>query len=1404
MSATSNLYSTRGATPGKPLALLLSEDAWQGDAHAIIRVNGHVAFNGTVHALRGAATDRIELGTIDPTLRHAIDVEFTNDAWGGIQGADRNLFVHDILIDGASTGMAASLFSAGVASFTIPASAPAAPPPSSIDVGQGRDTVVFTLSQDAWDGDARFAILMDGQQVGGEFTAQALRSTGAAQLVTLRGDFSSAPHQVGIRFLNDAWGGGPNTDRNLYVDAVSLNGRNMGMSKPLFSAGDATFQLGGGNALQSFGTGADEVRITASQDAWRGNAVMVVTVDGNQVGPAIAVLAAHASGQTQEFALKGDFGPGAHTVAVTFTNDAYDPATGADRNLYVHSISLNGALIPASEASMLSAGTFAVAATIAPPATTTPTAPPNSTTPPTTPTPRHPTVGANADVGLIPVATPTYAATARVLTVGADKTFQTISAAINASRDGDVILVDAGTYVNDFAAVNTRISLLAVGGRVTMRADIPPPNYKGILTVGSDLRVEGFTFTGARIPDEYGHNAAGIRQEGGNLVLINTAFTGNQNGILTANVNGGPNSVTIDHCLFDGNGGDDGNGAGNIHNLYIGNADFATVTNSIFRNALVGHEYKSRAVANTLTNNLFISGVGTGTGSYNIDIPNGGKATITNNTIVKGTSAENRNMVHYGGEGIPHAGSSLTIENNLFSNAVDGAVGVLNHTSVTARLSNNVLDGLSAAAFVLGPAKMSDNAFQTGEMLPDATLVGILPGSTLIITDAENHDVLVSGGKTSAVQGGAGHVTLDVAAGRVVVIGGTGGIDLTERPGVGGSQYATAPGSSNTLRLLGGAGNTIDSQGYDIIVAGDGNHAGQLNGAATIIGGKGSSAWNINGTAAIEQNGGSTIMSVGADASLVLTGTSGFFRIDTNGGQASWNVTDEAHTLAGAITRGAATMQAYDGAVRMTTSGGSGAATVRFDKGNAEIRSLGADTIYAGSGSVIAILSGKSTVHAGTGQLAIYARSNVAGARVFGNGGHYAIGGDSGNITYHGGDKASTVDANVTNLTLLGGNGRLTVNGGARNTITGGAGGIDLHAFEGGANDITTAAGSTNLLEIAGTNQVNSWGNDTIIHRNGNTNIAVHGDSTLHLGSGVINLALAGRDTVTSTDSFCRIAVTAGADITFASNARADIQATNATVRATLAASPDSPSPVAAPASLTATGGAFNLHLHHDTGISLTTDAAAGPTSITAAGAVRITSMGADRIALADGAANLRLHGNGADIQAGSGKLDLFADWSAGAFSLHGGSGLINASLTAATMHFVGGSGGATLSGGRMDVVAGSGSLDIRDTQLTSFTGGSGTANISLNNASSVLTFGSGQTTVQQLTWGAANTYDFAHANNGREIIAGFRPGLDIATTGANVSITSQNTTPGSTNFTLSNGANVTFLGIQTPDGIFR
>ena len=102
----------------------------------------------------------------------------------------------------------------------------------------------------------------------------------------------------------------------------------------------------------TFGTGPDSLVFQISEDAYangdgtsdaKGDATFTVSVDGKQIGGTFTAAASHAAGQEQTVTLNGTFGPGTHSVAVNFLNDAYiGTAAATDRNLYVDSITYKG------------------------------------------------------------------------------------------------------------------------------------------------------------------------------------------------------------------------------------------------------------------------------------------------------------------------------------------------------------------------------------------------------------------------------------------------------------------------------------------------------------------------------------------------------------------------------------------------------------------------------------------------------------------------------------------------------------------------------------------------------------------------------------------------------------------------------------------------------------------------------------------------------------------------------------------------------------------------------------------------------------------------------------------------------------------------------------------------------
>ena len=383
----------------------------------------------------------------------------------------------------------------------------------------------------------------------------------------------------------------------------------------------------------------------------------------------------------------------------------------------------------------------------------------------------------------------------------------------------------------------------------------------------------------------------------------------------------------------------------------------------------------------------------------------------------------------------------------------------------------------------------------------------------------------------------------------------------------------------------------------------------------------------------------------------------------------------------------------------------------------------------------------------------------------------------------------------------------MTVNGGARDTVSGGSGGLDYRNADGGANDVTTAAGSSSVLDVAN-DAVHSFGSDTIRHRGGNVSMDVHGDSALRIDDGNSSFSLYGRTSVTVAAGYDRFTLAPGADASFDVGARgglASIREDGASARVLLR---DPGSLGAEPAAVSVSGGSADIAANPGYGISVSTSGAA-PVSVTASsGPVSVSSSGADAVRLGSGPSYVAVLGDGAEVWAGSGDLRIGDyDWSGGgSFTLHGGSGSVSADAGSARMSFVGGSGDAVLTGEALDIVGGSGSVSVTGrygSHVASFTGGSGAVSLALDGSGSDITFGSGAASVHALGWGASDVFRFAAGQAGTSTIDNFRVGTDAAVLGAGVSVASADAAGGSARFVLSSGATVTFNGVADTRGVF-
>jgi hypothetical protein len=87
-------------------------------------------------------------------------------------------------------------------------------------IGTGANSLTLSVSEDAYQGDAQYVVRVDGRQIGGTLTATASHADGQHDLITVRGDFGAGTHTATVDFLNDTYGGTPDTDRPMIRWAV--------------------------------------------------------------------------------------------------------------------------------------------------------------------------------------------------------------------------------------------------------------------------------------------------------------------------------------------------------------------------------------------------------------------------------------------------------------------------------------------------------------------------------------------------------------------------------------------------------------------------------------------------------------------------------------------------------------------------------------------------------------------------------------------------------------------------------------------------------------------------------------------------------------------------------------------------------------------------------------------------------------------------------------------------------------------------------------------------------------------------------------------------------------------------------------------------------------------------------
>ena len=243
-----------------------------------------------------------------------------------------------------------------------------------------------------------------------------------------------------------------------------------------------------------------------------------------------------------------------------------------------------------------------------------------------------------------------------IIHVGGKSAIRTVAEAAALAKDGDTVVIAPGDYYGDVATwKQDRLTIRAgAGGRVKLIAAGSHAQGKGIWVVaGGSITVEDIDFSGARVPD---HNGAGIRFEKGHLIVRRCSFKDNENGILT---NAGDATLEIENSEF----GNNGDGSGSTHNLYVGAIRMLKVSGSYFHHAKNGHLLKSRARENHIFYNRLTDELG-GQSSYELEFPNGGTAYVVGNIIEQSATTDNSTIISFGAEGYASPVNALYLASN--------------------------------------------------------------------------------------------------------------------------------------------------------------------------------------------------------------------------------------------------------------------------------------------------------------------------------------------------------------------------------------------------------------------------------------------------------------------------------------------------------------------------------------------------------------------------------------------------------------------------------------------------------------------------------------------------------------------------------------------------------------------
>lgn len=311
---------------------------------------------------------------------------------------------------------------------------------------------------------------------------------------------------------------------------------------------------------------------------------------------------------------------------------------------------------------------------------------------------------------------PAPAVAAAVLEVGAGLRFASPCAALAAAVDGDVISIHAGTYAGEACVITQNgLTLRGVDGTPIIDAAGATVEEKALWLVrGNGTLIENVELRNATAP---GNEGAAIWAEGKDLTLRGVTVRSSQVALFAADRE--DSNVLVERCEFDRNGGT----VGNVHTLNVGRLRRFILRESWAHDGVVGHLVKARALDTLIETNRLTQQ--TGSGSYEIDLPVGGRAVVIGNVLQQDGNSQNPAMLAYGLEGFADSSREsnyLYVANNTFVTQTGGGIQsalIDSAMSGPVRFVNNVFAGTGNITF-FPAAQLDANCTDPGPFRDEA------------------------------------------------------------------------------------------------------------------------------------------------------------------------------------------------------------------------------------------------------------------------------------------------------------------------------------------------------------------------------------------------------------------------------------------------------------------------------------------------------------------------------------------------------------------------------------------------------------------------------------------------------------------------------------------------------------